>query len=124
MVIENAIEATKSTSSPQRVAKDRRDGAELVVSAVVEESEVISSTTPSSPAAKPTKESRLWTIASSSTSATTISISRSSLFGVGISGERAQERGVSPSSSIGGKETYFSTGSVFGSALAKVSFVV
>lgn len=116
------METTRSTSSPQGSAEDHREGAKMEVSAVVEESEAISSSTPSSTAAKPTNESRLW---APSTSATIISISHSSLFGVGISGERAQEKGVALPSSVSGEETYFATGSaLFGSALAEVSFVV
>lgn len=124
-VIRGAMEATKSMSSPQGPAEDRRESVKMQVSAAVEESEAISFTTPSSSAAKSTNESRLWTITPLSTSATTISISRSSLFGVEISGERAQEKRVAPPSSVDGEKTCFAAGSVlFGSALAEVSFVV
>ncbi|KAG8214705.1 hypothetical protein J3R82DRAFT_9790 [Butyriboletus roseoflavus] len=98
-VIKGAMEATKSMSSPQGSTEDRCEGAKMVVSAAVEESEAISFTATSSSTAKPTNESRLWALAPSSTSATTPSISRSSLFGIGISGERAQEKGTTTASS-------------------------
>ncbi|KAF8558300.1 hypothetical protein OG21DRAFT_1230212 [Imleria badia] len=123
-VIKGAMEATKSTSSPQESAEDRREGGEMVVSTAVEESEAMSSTMPSSSAAKPTHESRLWTATPSSMSTATISISCSSLFGVGISEERVQKKGVTPRPSVDGDVTYFAAGSMlFGSALSEVSFV-
>lgn len=124
-VIKNAMDTARSTSSPQGSAEDSREGAKMVVSAVVEESEAISSSMPPSTTARPTNESRLWTITPSSTSTTIISISRSSMFGVEISGERAQEKEVVVPSTVGGEKTHFAPGSVlFGSALAEVSIVV
>jgi exosome complex exonuclease RRP6 len=122
-VIKGAMEVTKSASGSQGPAADGREGAKLVVSTAVGGSEVMNSTAPSS-AAKLTNESRLWTVTPLSTSAATISISHSSLFGIGISGERAQKKGVSPPSSADGEKAYSATGSVlFGSALTEVSFV-
>ena len=121
-VIKGAMEATKPRSSLQGSAEARREDTELVASAAVKESETMSSSMASAAGAKLTNESRLWIGAPSSTSATTISISHSSLFGVEMSRERAQEKGVALSSSIGGEETYLATECVlFGSSLFKVS---
>lgn len=123
-VIKGAMEVTKSLSGPQGSAADACEGAKMVVSTAIEGSEAMNSTAPSSSAAKLTNESRLWTVTPLSTSAATISMSHSSLFGIGMSGERAQKKGVTPPSSADGEEAYFATGSVlFGSTLTKVSFV-
>jgi len=123
-VIKGAVEGTKGASSPQRSAEDGRESVEIVVSTVVEDSEAMSSITPGSSAAKLTNVPPLWTVTPSSTSAATISTSRSSLFGIGILEERAQKKGATPPSSVHGEETYFAKESVlFGSALAEVSFV-
>ena len=119
-VIKGAMEAAKSASSLQGPGEDRHQEGELVVSTAVEELETM---TLSSSPSKVTNESRLWTVTSSPTSATTISISCSSLFGAGISGERVQtKKGVTPRSSVHGEQTYFAARStLFGSALAEVS---
>ncbi|KAF8133915.1 ribonuclease H-like domain-containing protein [Boletus edulis] len=98
-----------------RSSEDRCEGSEVVVSTAIELSEAMSYTTASSSAMKTVNESRLWTVVPP-----TISISRSSLLGFGISGERAQERGT-PSPSVNGEETYFAAQSMlFGSAFSKV----
>ena len=123
-VIKGAMEATKSASSPQESTANGRKDAKMVVSTAVEGPEAKSSAVPPPSAAKPTNESRLWTVTPSSTSPTTISISHSSLFGLGISEERAQKKEATPSSSVDAEEAYIATGSVlFGSALTAVSFV-
>ncbi|KAG6377211.1 ribonuclease H-like domain-containing protein [Boletus reticuloceps] len=113
-VIKAAVEATESTSGLQGSSEDRWEGSEVVVSTAIELSEAMSYTTASSSAMKTINESRLWTIVPP-----TISISRSSLLGFGISGERAQERGT-PSPSVNGEETYLTAQSMlFGSAFSK-----
>lgn len=126
MVIQTAIEASQPRSTPQGSAEVEREGAETVTLATVKEVETMSSPMPPS-AAKLTDESRLWFLAPSSTSMSTatISVSHSSLFDVGISGEHAQDKeGLALTSSVGGRETYSATRSVlFGSALFKVRFV-
>ncbi|KAF8440803.1 ribonuclease H-like domain-containing protein [Boletus edulis BED1] len=113
-VIKAAMEATESTSGLQGSSEDRCEGSEVVVSTAIELSEAMSYTTASSSAMKTVNELRLWTVVPP-----TISISRSSLLGFGISGERAQERGT-PSPSVNGEETYFAAQSMlFGSAFSK-----
>ena len=119
-VIKAGLEATRLTHNPQGSMEDKRESVETF-SKVVEESEVMSLTTPSS-SAKPIYESRLWTVASSSKSTATISVSRSSLFDTGISDKRTQENGVTQPPSV--DEAYFATSStLFGSASSEVSFV-
>ena len=117
-VIKGAIEATKPRSSPEGSTEA------VVTSAVVSESETMGPPMPSSSAAKLTNESRLWTVAPSSTSATTLSVSRSSLFGVGVLGGCALGEGNGLPSLVGREEAYSAIGCVsFGSALLKVSFM-
>ncbi|KAI9462261.1 ribonuclease H-like domain-containing protein [Boletus coccyginus] len=121
-VIKGAMEGIKGASSPQGSREDGRESVKMVVSTVVEDSEVTSSITPASSAAKLTNVSRLWTVTPSSTSAATISISRSSLFGIEISEERAHKKGATPPSSVNEGGTYFAKGSaLFGGALAETT---
>lgn len=123
-VINGAMEGINGASSPQGSREDGRESVKMVVSTVVEDSEAMSSITPASSTAKLTNVSRLWTVTPSSTSAATISISRSSLFGIGISEECAHKKGATLPSSVSEGETYFAKGSaLFGGALAEVSFV-
>ena len=124
-VIKGAMDATRTRSSPQESAEARREGSEMVALAAVKETGVMSSPMLSlPPTPKLTNESRLWTVTPLSTPAATFTVSRSSLFGVGVSRVHIQEEGMALPSSVGERRTYSATGSVlFGSALLKVGFV-
>ncbi|KAG9315669.1 ribonuclease H-like domain-containing protein [Chiua virens] len=119
-VIKGAMEATELMSSLRGSADDKSEDIKLQAPTVIEELVTTSSAMPSSSVVKATDESRLWTVVRSTASPAIISISQSSLFGMGIAGGPAQERGVELPSLVSGEATCSATESVlFGSPLSK-----